>query len=251
MTRLEKAIARLQEMEPPEGYWLAFSGGKDSVCCHRLCEIAGVKFTANMSLTTVDPPELIYFVRKHYPDTIWRKPEKTMWELISTIKMMPPLRQQRWCCRWLKENVGLGHWIVTGIRWAESNRRAKREWYEPHKGKDGTRTYFVHPIIEWSWCNVWQFIEAERLPYCSLYDEGFKRIGCVMCPQQGLRWMRRDAARWPKYAAAYKRAICRAYDARKAAGKKCTWESGEAMYNWWIGNTHSEGSECQGLLFDN
>ena len=30
--KVELAIMRLREFEPPEGYYLAFSGGKDSQC---------------------------------------------------------------------------------------------------------------------------------------------------------------------------------------------------------------------------
>jgi len=39
------------------GYYLAFSGGKDSIALYRLAEMAGVKFDAHYSMTTIDPPE--------------------------------------------------------------------------------------------------------------------------------------------------------------------------------------------------
>ena len=50
-----------------EGFWLAFSGGKDSQVLYHLTLMAGVKFKAYMNLTSVDPPEVIRFVRKTTP----------------------------------------------------------------------------------------------------------------------------------------------------------------------------------------
>ena len=75
----------------PEGYYLAFSGGKDSVVLYQLAKMAHVKFQAHYHLTTVDPPELVRFIRGEYPDVQIAYPELTMWELIVK-KQMPPLR---------------------------------------------------------------------------------------------------------------------------------------------------------------
>ena len=44
-TKEQEAIKFIREHEPPEGYFLGFSGGKDSVLTHHLAEMAGVKFT--------------------------------------------------------------------------------------------------------------------------------------------------------------------------------------------------------------
>lgn len=46
----------------------------------------------------------------------------TMWNLIPKLKM-PPTRRIRYCCGILKESAGFGHLNITGVRWAESNRR--------------------------------------------------------------------------------------------------------------------------------
>ena len=126
--KVEEAIGRLRSFVPPEGYFLAFSGGKDSQCVYELAKMAGVKFDAHYSVTSVDPPELCRFLKKNYPDVIWdyhywpdgRK--KTMWNVIAA-HTIPPTRQARYCCQELKESGGKGRVVVTGVRWAESVRR--------------------------------------------------------------------------------------------------------------------------------
>ena len=46
------AIERLKAFEPEDGYFLAYSGGKDSDCIKILAQLAGVKFEAVHNLTT-------------------------------------------------------------------------------------------------------------------------------------------------------------------------------------------------------
>lgn len=127
-TKPEIAIQRMKSFEPPEGYFLAFSGGKDSQCIYHLAQMAGVKFDAHYHVTSVDPPELIYFIREYYPDVIFDVPHDkngkriSMWSLIRDAKI-PPTRNMRYCCSWLKETNGNGRMTVTGVRWAESARR--------------------------------------------------------------------------------------------------------------------------------
>ena len=67
-TKLEVAIQRLKTFEPSEGYYLAFSGGKDSVVIKALADMAGVKYDAHYNVTSVDPPELVRFIKEKYPD---------------------------------------------------------------------------------------------------------------------------------------------------------------------------------------
>lgn len=110
--KVEKAIKRLQLYEPPEGYYLCFSGGKDSVVIKALADMAGVKYDAHYNVTSVDPPELVRFIKREYPEVEFEyhydKNGKriTMWSLIAS-KQMPPTRLARYCCAYLKESGGV------------------------------------------------------------------------------------------------------------------------------------------------
>ncbi|GAH28018.1 unnamed protein product, partial [marine sediment metagenome] len=66
--KVQTAIDRLKQFEPPEGYYLAFSGGKDSIVIKELADMAGVSYDAHYNNTTIDPPELVYFIKDIYPD---------------------------------------------------------------------------------------------------------------------------------------------------------------------------------------
>ena len=226
--KVEVAISRLQEFEPQEGYHLAFSGGKDSIVVYDLAVKAEIKFDAHYNITGIDPPELVHFIREHYPSLVWERPIENIWHLVE--KKGLPRRNARFCCEYLKEHSGAGRVVVTGVRWEESWRRKRRAMVETCRWVKAKS--FLHPIIDWSTAEVWEYIREERLPYCSLYDEGFHRLGCVLCPMTTARQTLRDAERWPKIAAAWFRA-CQRYYARGTEGVK-RWSSAEDMFSWWL-----------------
>ena len=64
-------------MQPEKGFWLAFSGGKDSQVLYHLAQMAGVNFEAHYSLTTLDPPELVHFIKRKYSNVIIDRPKQT------------------------------------------------------------------------------------------------------------------------------------------------------------------------------
>lgn len=142
-TKLETTLERIKTFEPDDGYYLAFSGGKDSQCIYHLCKMAGVKFDAHYRVTSVDPPELVQFIKKQYPDVSREIPRDknwkaiTMWSLIVS-KKMPPTRAVRYCCQELKESGGKGRVTMTGVRWAESARRRKNQGGVNIQGKPKT-----------------------------------------------------------------------------------------------------------------
>lgn len=46
-SKVDVAIDRIRAFEPPDGYYLAFSGGKDSQCIYHLAKMADVSFDAH------------------------------------------------------------------------------------------------------------------------------------------------------------------------------------------------------------
>lgn len=75
-----------------------------------------------------------------------------------------------------------------------------------------TTKTLVNPIIDWEEEDVWEFLNSNGIQHCSLYDEGFKRLGCIGCPLSGSKNMERDFARWPKYKELYIKAFQRMID---------------------------------------
>ena len=201
--------------------------------------MAGVKYEGFMSLTSVDPPEVIRFVKRQYPEVTLIKPKASIYQ-IAVQKNLLPTQRVRWCCNEYKENAGAGRVTLIGIRHQESTRRAKRNEVEissrkfsgtlegfeqyreeklskPHRGRpaegvnitnatgeriigciSGKESILISPIIHWTERDVWEFLNRVcRVPHCSLYDEGHRRIGCICCPMSNHRSKYQDIQRWP------------------------------------------------------
>ena len=251
---------------------LTYSGGKDSDLTVDLAIKAGIPFEIAHSLTTVDMPETVYHTRKVFakleekgvPCKIIRPTYKdkpvTMWTLIPQ-NSIPPTRFARYCCSVLKETAGKGRFIATGVRRAESSKRASREPFEILGSRkqyakrmsdeeifmqDNTekRMYFEHcrlkskrtvnPIIEWTDDDVWDYISAESIEVNPKYRDGYKRVGCVGCPLSSKCNRMRQFEEYPTYKRAYIRAFDKMLDARKERWLKTDWKNGEEVFEWWV-----------------
>jgi len=225
------AIERLREFEQdalakhPDGYYVAYSGGKDSDVILDLVRRSGVKYTAHHHLTTCDPPEVVWHAKKQ-DDVIIKRPELTMWQLIRK-KKMPPRRNARYCCEALKEGGGKDRIVVTGVRWGESWQRSKRKMLESCYRQKSKK--FLNIIIEWTTAEVWEYIRGRGIEYCSLYDEGFKRLGCVLCPMT--RDVERQMQRWPRIAKAWEKAVKATYQPNKPG---FIFDNVEEYWRWWL-----------------
>lgn len=203
------------EFDPVNGYHLAFSGGKDSQVLYHITKMAGVRFKAHMNLTSVDPPEVLRFIRREYPDVILHTPPMSIYKLAKERQLLPA-RNKRWCCAELKERRSDNSVQLLGIRKEESENRKRRneieadnhklsttldQWEEHeevmHQCSVGGDNLLISPIIHWTEQDIWQFMNTNNIPHCSLYDEGFKRIGCILCPMHGYKQKVIEQKRWP------------------------------------------------------
>ena len=230
-TKINRAITLLKEFVPYEGYHLAFSGGKDSICTYHLATMANVKYRAYYAVTTVDPPDIILFIKKYFPDVQFLRPKRSMFQLIRYKKILPT-RKSAYCCEHLKEYAGIGELVVQGIRWQESYARSKRNFFEIDERKRMKGKMYLNPIIDWTEKDVWNYIRLNKLPFPDLYLGCFSRIGCIGCPKAYYKKRQREFQLYPKFKNAYLVAIRKA----KNEGAFKDFDTAEDVFDWWLSN---------------
>jgi len=90
------------------------------------------------------------------------------------------------CCRALKitplrravERLGITA-LLTGVRADENPSRTDLAELE---GREGYVQ--VNPILAWTEMDVWAYTMARGLPYCALYDQGYRSLGCMPCTKK-------------------------------------------------------------------
>lgn len=245
------------------------SGGKDSAVCRELVRRSGVPHEIIHNLTTADAPQTVLYIRERFREAeaagipceiqypYYKGKRVTMWSLIPQ-KKIPPTRLARYCCEVLKEGSGVGRFITTGVRWAESQKRKTgRGIYEAfdrnqakklilNNDNDDRRQLFescrvrskhiCNPIVDWSDREVWDYIRSEKIPINPLYEMGFYRVRCIGCPMAG-KHRYREFALFPTYERAYKRAFEKMLLVRKLEGKDDStggWVDAESVFRWWM-----------------
>lgn len=230
-----RAIERIRMAADSGPLNLYHSGGKDSVVIDELARRSGIKYRRIYNVTTLDPPELVRFVRSCGVEM--RHPRTSFLKLVSEKGL--PTRWRRWCCEKLKHGESLPGVSIVGVRASESANR-KANWKVVNIKFRG---WVICPILDWSTEDVWRFIRENHLPYCSLYDHGFKRIGCIGCPLTGCP--NKELQLYPKIRDGIHRAwltYCKNYD---------TVDDPEKAWKRWIeyGRLYAEApppeSECQ------
>ncbi len=273
----KRAIECLRAFEPQDeqGYYLCYSGGKDSDTIRLLAQLAGVKHQCKHNLTTADAPETVYYIR----DTIGKEniilPPLSIWQLIVK-KGIPPSRKVRYCCSELKKIGGKGQVKITGVRKSESKSRRVNQELVTISGapkhtlksadefgadfrisgkngilicniSDGSRrlaadrykssSVSINPIIDWTESDVWDFLYHYGCGSNPLYQCGFKRIGCVGCPLGGFKNMKREFELYPKFYENYIKTFDRMIAERAKRGQETSkaWADGGAVMRWWLG----------------
>lgn len=287
----EEAIRLLRGYEDfalkidPRGYCVCTSEGKDSRVLGHLMRRAGVKHFYIHNITGIDPPELVYFQRRNfreYQDMGYEVHDcmydMSIWQLMKK-KRVPPMRHMRYCCEHLKEKKTLEQgnaMICTGVRRAESTRRAKQraelehdhEHLNPYDQEYGVEVetwrvcfdnpkwwieglWTLNPIAEWPDHWIWDYSKEAHLEQCSLYNEGFDRLGCIGCPMGGECQRRRQFERWPGFRNAWLRAFRACIDGRKESGLPTPFTDPEEWMEWWLSDkTMGKVDKSQITLWD-
>ncbi len=240
LNKIETAIALLKAVEPVERFYGAFSGGKDSVVIKDLGLRAEVGADWHYCASPFDPPAIYKYIRQHHPDVAWDYYVRGFWKLV-VVKGLPT-RKNRWCCEYIKEAGGDGRVLIVGSRSEESNTRNKQKCFERHSKYPKVDKIFVRPIITWSKSEVWEYIHKYDLPFCSLYSEGFERLGCIMCPVANYKKRLLEMERFPKIAYLWRRTCDEIVKDRLSRGNiskrgklyKHQYQTGDELFNWWL-----------------
>ncbi len=73
--------------------------------------------------------------------------------------------------------------LITGMRWDEHPDRAKDEYFLP---VETPPHYRVQPILHFSELDIWSYLKSQNVPYCSLYQRGYRSLGCEPCTKTGI-----------------------------------------------------------------
>ena len=201
-----------------------------------------------------------------------------MFSLIAQ-KGIPPTRLVRYCCGVFKEGTEKNKVVALGVRAAESKRRQNRDIFSTSVGKLANSKHFslphvqevfkeakeqdevwdcaivstarkqktilVNPIYDWSDAEVWEYIHENNIAYNELYDMGYSRVGCILCPLANKREKQRDILTFPAYKERYIKAFEKMLEVRKARGKDDgnggAWKDAESVFKWWIEDKTIEG----------
>ena len=71
---------------------------------------------------------------------------------------------------------GRDAWI-TGLRREQSNERGEIAF----EAVDDAGRAKLSPLADWSWADVWHYIQAHDVPYNALHDHFYPSIGCAPC----------------------------------------------------------------------
>ena len=95
----------------------------------------------------------------------------------------------------------------------------------------------VNIIYDWTDTEVWEYIRGNGIKYNPMYDMGYHRVGCLLCPLARYQEKKKEMKDFPGVKERYLKAFERLIEKRKSEGKKIPiqWETAESMFDWWIG----------------
>jgi phosphoadenosine phosphosulfate reductase len=181
--------------------YVSFSGGKDSLVVLDLARTAlkQRELKAFFLNTGIEFPETVEFVRNFCREReiplIEANAGSAFREQVG--KFGPPAKDFRWCCKVCKlasagdfetgkgassqkGDSDVAYLTIDGKRKHESFSRARIAASETNPFVPAQLNIF--PIKDWKAIEVWLYIHWRQLSYNPLYDLGFERVGCWLCP---------------------------------------------------------------------
>ena len=180
-------------------FYVAFSGGKDSVVAldivqRALPHNAFMVLFGDTGMEFPDTYRVIEDVEKHCKSN-----EISFYRSCSNLspietwnKFGPPAQTMRWCCsvhktspqiillRKIMNNPHFRGMAFTGVRGDESASRS--EYKDVSLGEKVKGQYSCHPILEWGSAELFTYIYARDLIINEAYKKGNSRAGCLVCP---------------------------------------------------------------------
>lgn len=180
-------------------FYVAFSGGKDSVVALDLVQRAlpHNQFKVLFGDTGMEFPDT-YNVIDHIAQMCeeqkieFLRSECSLSPEYTWHEFGPPAQTMRWCCSvhktapqviLLREYTNNPHFrgmAFTGIRGDESASRS--EYDEVSLGEKVRGQYSCHPILEWNTAELFTYIFTRNLLLNEAYKKGNSRAGCLVCP---------------------------------------------------------------------
>ncbi len=174
---------------------VSYSGGKDSLATLLLVLDSAPDFEILFADTGLEFAETVENVKETAKEL--NRPLKihssgdAFWQSIDNFG--PPTVEARWCCKVCKlgaiaqlieGNYDTGCLTFIGQRKYESEVRANSEhiWRNPWVGNQIGAT----PIQNWTALHVWLYLFWKEAKYNPLYEQGFDRIGCWLCPSASM-----------------------------------------------------------------
>lgn len=174
---------------------VSYSGGKDSLVALDLAYKALGNVDILFNDTGLEMPETlknVEHVAEFYGSKLYiASAGDIFWRAVDVFG--PPGKDYRWCCKITKlvpiaklsKNVWPhGGLNIVGQRAYESLDRASSPlvW----RNKWIRHMVSTTPIQYWSQLATWTYVFKYKLPYNKLYEHGFDRLGCFMCPSCAL-----------------------------------------------------------------
>jgi len=175
---------------------VGFSGGKDSLAVYLLVEKAlGSSPPLFFMNTGLELPETVEYVNRfaqaRQAQLVSKDVGDKFWDSLGTFG--PPARDFRWCCKVLKlgpaaaaiaESMGGETLAFMGQRKLESFQRSVESRITHNPWVPGQTS--ANPIQSWNALEVWLYIFMEKTPFNPLYNRGYHRMGCYLCPASPL-----------------------------------------------------------------